>query len=429
MAKSALRPGGVAVALALLAPACDAGRRPAPKTSQQVSAPAAANDRPHLQYCSEPDEQGSGAQDQCNESNVCTQDGQCSDGRVCSCGCCAEPTRASQSSPVSPSGHEFLTSASADSVRACWPILATDGKAEIEKRGLCTGACRHGAYSFAAWSAIMGARWADLMGFRAGPFFPAQQRCLLAVAQDNEDVQYDHALRKATESGPSGGMTAAIGIRARLTQRFLEAVLAPDEDILIADGGAQQDHFRVRRPFFLFGRAVHIVQDSFSRFHGLRGLPDFRTIEQINSYVCTPNAPIHPHVTPGVADLVFGPDFTNGDIIWKEKCQPERRECLKPEYEAAVRASGDLWVAFLKVDSLPLNERSAAAHREMDAFSAAWMQTAPSMQDAGMPEGCPLPELKDLDRRRASCLNMTGRQAPESIPPFDWHRSYFSGVP
>jgi hypothetical protein len=46
------------------------------------------------------------------------------------------------------------------------------------------------------------------------------------------------------------------------------------------------------KAYFLLGRALHIVQDSFSLFHGKRQGPDFHSLVQVNSYVCTPHTRI-----------------------------------------------------------------------------------------------------------------------------------------
>ena len=53
-----------------------------------------------------------GATDLCAEAKVCARDEECAIDNVCRCGCCIQETAArspaaSDSSPVSPSGHEF----------------------------------------------------------------------------------------------------------------------------------------------------------------------------------------------------------------------------------------------------------------------------------------------------------------------------------
>jgi hypothetical protein len=267
------------------------------------------------------------------------------------------------------------------------------------------------------------------MGFRAGPAFPAQQRCLLAVAQDNDDVQYDHALRKKNEAGGPGGIAAIEGIRDRLVSRFVAAALAEEADIDIADGGAAQDHYRTSKAYFLLGRALHIVQDSFSTFHGTRHPPDYRSLIQVNSYVCTPNAPVHPHVTPGVRDLLWSDARPNGDIIWNDGCKPETAECLKVEYVAAVDASTDLWGGFLQARQAKAEERETLARQIVNAFLDTWMQVPASIPDAGAPEDCSLPELANLNQRRDACLAITGRQDAEQSPPFNWDKKSLSGIP
>ena len=295
-------------------------------------------------------------------------------------------------------------------------------------RGLCDGHCQYHAGSLRIWSAIMGARWADLMGFRAGPMFSAQQRCLLAVAQDNEDVQYDHALRRKTDVGPFGGAAAMRAIDERLTTRFTEAVLAGDDDIPIADGGAKQDHYRAVRSFFLFGRALHIVQDSFSKFHAQRGGLGYREWRQVNSYVCTPHSPVHPHLTPGVKDLFFT-DAANGDIIWKDGCDDRTAKCLKAEYVAAVEASRDLWSAFWRCHRLPADQRSRAAKEEIGAFVSTWMKAPETVLDSTESGECAVDEFCESCRReRDACLAKTGAQPDRLEPPSDWNRKNFGDI-
>ena len=369
--------------------------------------------------------------DACSDAKTCAQPTDCVQGEHCDCGCCLpdDPSKASQQSPVSPSGHEFLTLEGA--VRA--QLIAFDFPGQeyergIERDGLCSGPCQHHAQSFRVWSTIMGVRWADIMGFRAGPFFPTQQRCLLAVAQDNDDVQYDHALRRKTEAGPEGGVAAMDGIRRRLTDRFVTAARADDDIIDLADGGAQQDHRRAARAYFLFGRALHIVQDSFSPYHGGRTGEDFASWTQVNSYVCTPNAPAHPHVTPGVKDLLFHVhDYSNGDIIWAKKCEEEVSSCLKPVYDAASNASRDLWLAFWRAHSAPPVDRERIARREVASFIARWMTGPSTVGDGPASTDCPTTEFDNLVERRATCLGVTGG-ADAGEPPFAWSRKHFPNI-
>jgi len=367
------------------------------------------------------------ADDRCDEQNVCSAASACSAG-TCDCGCCRD-TRASSQSPVSPSGHEFLTLASALRAQSSMPG-SPGGEAEhdIRERGHCSGSCQHRAHSYRMWSAIMGARWADLMGFRAGPFFPGQQRCLLAVAQDNEDVQYDHALRRAADRGPEGGLVAIRGIRERLVQRFVTAALADDDDIPISDGGARQDHYRVSRAHFLFGRALHIVQDSFSSYHGMRQAPDYKLLGQVTSYVCTEDSPPHPHVTPGVADL-FRIDHHNGDIIWRKGCGSGGGEaCVKDEYRASIEASRELWLLFWANRQLPLSAREAASRQALTPFLEKWMAVPATVPEGKPSRDCPLKELVELERRRTRCLEFTGVQSDIREPPFFWDRKRFTHV-
>lgn len=373
--------------------------------------------------------------DTCAPESVCSSGHACGPAQRCDCGCCRdipppESLLASQYSPVSPSGHEFLTLQSAVETRRVDSTFPGDVAAEsISKTGRCDGHCAHRSGSFRVWSAILGARWADLMGFRAGPFFPAQQRCLLAVAQDNDDVQYDHALRRSSDEGPEGGLRAMAGIRERLRERFLTAVQSEDGLVAVADGGAQQDHYRAHRAFFLFGRALHIVQDSFSPFHGERRAPEHAAWVQVSSYVCTRRSPPHPHVTPGIGDL-FSFDAGNGDIIWRQGC----KDCgdpkfLKPEYGAAVLASRDLWLAFWRARRASSDDRLRVAAAGIDAFLERWLKLPRAVPAHDGDPTCTTTPSALLASRRAACLRALG-QAPSVVDaPFDWDVRTFDAIP
>jgi len=337
-------------------------------------------------------------------------------------------------SPVTRSGHEFLTYQSAEAAKAKEPAVFGRSTVDIASVGKCRAgsACRHRASDHRVWSAILGARWADLMGFRAGPHYWTQEKCMEAVAQDNEDVQYDHALRKRADSDTKGGMNAVRGIRERLGNRFLEAVSVADDNIPIADGGAQQDHFVVNGAFFRFGRALHIVQDSFSAFHTTRS-SDYTQILQVNSYVCSPGAPVHPHQRPtwwNVINKDYGA-VGNGDYIWSGGGDDEKKEKsdLKIEYSKAVDACRDLWLAFLRVRSESPASRAVAANKVIAEFNDRWMRM-PAVVEMWRGElDCKPPNQPKLEDTRKACLNQIPPGSVKGEPPFDWDRGTFDDVP
>lgn len=364
-------------------------------------------------------------------STACATSTDCKTAERCRLGCCEKiqlkkskaKATAQQQSPVTRSGHELLTRLAGeralDGVKQKLPLT---GDSRCKR-----SSCSYGSEHHSVFSAIMGVRWADLMGFRAGPLFPAQQRCLSSVAQDNEEVQYDHALRMRTDAGPVGGLHAIEGIRQRLTERFVAAVVADDDAIDIADGGAAQDHFRVMRSFFLLGRALHIVQDSFSTYHMARVAPSFREITQVNSYVCTAGAPQHPHDLPGVLDLITKGDSSNGDAIRRSGCNQDTLACLKSEYVASVDASAQLWQAFTRATSNAASDRAQAAHREIHTYLETWFTVPHSVPD--VPIGaCSIESVAKIEARRQACLREIGSNVGNE-PPFDWHKASFQAIP
>ena len=93
-------------------------------------------------------------------------------------------------------GHEEITRYSA--TRVAGQLALTH---DVDKLSGCGSTCpKFGATNFYVYSAIIGQRWVDLMGF---PGLPRTlgKKCLDATAQDHDDVQYDHALRKMPKSG------------------------------------------------------------------------------------------------------------------------------------------------------------------------------------------------------------------------------------
>lgn len=310
---------------------------------------------------------------------------------------------ASTGSLVSAHGHEVLTTSAS-------PVASPRERCEPWD-------CRYEEQSEPIRSVILGARWADLMGFV--PWKPRELACLNAVAQENDDVQYDHALRRSTAAGPAGGLAALRGVRARVRQRFLIAARAADESIYVSDGGHRRRQLRAALPYFLFGRALHIVQDSFSTYHVTRS-EDFRTLLQVRSYVCTSGAPVHPHAP--LKDLLLRiEDPTNGDLITKPRCSGPMETCIKPEYRAAVTASKELWESFERVRALaPGEARRAVAEREVDAFLAQWFvlpSTVPESIDE-LPKQCP--DMAKMRVEQNECLKDVSGVGEHGEAPFAW---------
>ena len=183
------------------------------------------------------------------------------------------------------------------------------------------------------------------------------------------------------------GANAIRAIGQQLTERFVAATVSPDDEIAVADGGRNKISIVPFVPSFLLGRALHIVQDSFSTFHAIRGGEDYHEVMQVNSYLGTPHSPVHPRFTPGVKDL-FIHDSSNGDVIWRDGCSSESSDCLKPEYAAAVEASRHIWAAFWRTHGAPAAQRERVAREEIGRFVVSWMTlpapvTVPDSSEGG----------------------------------------------
>jgi hypothetical protein len=128
-----------------------------------------------------------------------------------------------------------------------------------------------------------------------------------------------------------------------------------------------------------------------------------------------------------VRDL-FSTDFSNGDVIWKSGCEQDQSACLKPEYLAAVEASKDLWVAFMRAHRAAPEQRESNARAEVSTFSDRWLKQPQSVADAPK-QACARTDPAKLEARRAACLRATGIQTGERSPPFAWSRGWFSDIP
>lgn len=368
---------------------------------------------------------------ECPEQDVCSAHSVCEPSRICFYGCCATPSRAvfaTDASPISPIGHEFLTVAGAE--RAFADLASATAGAPA----LCR---RYGTSNLTVCGAILGNRWSDLMGFRAGPAFPSQQACLNAVAQDANDVQADHFLRTRSQQGADGRTAAIAAATARFSSLFITAAVAGEEFISVADGGAVQDHLKVERAPFLLGRALHLLQDSFSLAHAFRSPsdnPPYSKARDIRSYVCTSGAPPHVHSKHSLTDL-FVTNYADEDVIWAtmDKKIPEERliTLLKPNYQAAVDASADAWKAFLRVRKAEPSARADLAKAEANALVAKWFTVAETgLSERDNNPGSDCPSEATVERYRTWCLDQTGRQVGDQTrPPFDWNKKSFERLP
>jgi hypothetical protein len=223
----------------------------------------------------------------------------------------------------------------------------------------------------AVYDVIIGERWVDIAGFNVLP----SEGNFDAVAQEPADVQYDHFMRRYDDRGGAGGVNAAKQSRLRFINYFVEAAMAPSDQMCVYDGGAQASTaVQVGRNYFLFGRAAHLFQDSFSSEHTVRIPADnFTAIRQVKSYLCAAGSEQHTHAMQAVLD------YSSGDVIWKPGTRLDptwhsyKASNMKTTALVATEAMKDLWAAFIRVMGTPIGRRSAAATAEAETLVDNWL--------------------------------------------------------
>lgn len=335
----------------------------------------------------------------------------------------------SQYSPVTPIGHEYLVvSPARDRSLAMYAELNPSRAQVTGSSANCGVGCTdYGTKSFAVWSAIIGQRWVDTMGFGMKP--GTETRCFDAVAQSNDGIMYDHFLRMRNDfngCGANDGRTRSIkGSVARFRQYFKDAALADDSVIRSRDGGFTTAHYKVMRAYFLFGRAVHLFQDSFSTEHAVRSATG--EILDIKSYFCMAGVPLHKHSYTARA---MGEDSyaQNGDVIWKSSVG-NTDDNLKPHAEMARRAMVDLWGAFMRA-----HKSHGRIDPELEFLTRKWFSFREGLgsDPATLPTpaalaACTFPTAAKIAFDVQACLKWTGRNPTSSIvTPFDWSVTGFT---
>ena len=229
----------------------------------------------------------------------------------------------------------------------------------------------------AIYDAIIGERWVDIAGYNmAAKYIVGQKDCWGAVAQEAEELQEDHYMRKngSWEGGP-GSVAAANESRRRFIQYFVNAAMAPPTIMNVYDGGAAGSiSVDVDRNFFLFGRALHLFEDSFSLEHSVRLPVDmYNRVRAIKSYLCLPGTEVHEHAISKILD------YTSGDVIWKPgtKSDPSwnsyKPSNMKDGPLVASEATKDAWAAFIRTMSYPIEQRQAVATREAETLANNWI--------------------------------------------------------
>jgi hypothetical protein len=302
---------------------------------------------------------------------------------------------------ISPMGHEWLTRMAAIEVLGLSPVSPPDvpdpadprtgwrpgnggtwdislntpgAQAEARRiRAQAVGETRYAARYKAVHDAIIGERWVDLAGYNAA----TSNTCWNAVAQEPAEVQYDHFMRRYDDAGGAGGVKAAKTSQERFVDYFVAAATAPRTTISVYDGGAAGSAaVSVDKNYFLFGRAMHLFQDSFSSEHTVR-IPDdnYIRVRQVKSYLCAVGAEQHAHGMSAVLD------YSSGDVIWKNRVDSRlnpawgayKASNMRPVALVAAQGTKDLWAAFIRSMGAPMNQRAAVARAEANILVAHWL--------------------------------------------------------
>src|SRR5205085_10522616 len=127
------------------------------------------------------------------------------------------------------------------------------------------------------------------------------------------DLQHDHFLRERGEEGLEGGKRAARLSAERFKKYFVAAAWAAEGRIRFIDGGLTTRELDADRRWFLFGRALHLFQDSFSPEHTTR-TKDWKRVIGVKTFVCTKGSEQHTHNKPLTSTYILGD--ADEDIIW-----------------------------------------------------------------------------------------------------------------
>lgn len=232
---------------------------------------------------------------------------------------------------------------------------------------------RYAARYKAVYDAIVGERWVDFAGYNV----ITSKTCWDAVDQEPAAIQYDHFMRRYDDNNGGGGVTAASTSQQRFIAYFTAAAMAAPMSISVYDGGAAGSAaVSVDRNYFLFGRAVHQFEDSFSSEHTVRSPKDnYIQVQQVKSYVCALGSEQHTHSIPAILD------YSSGDVIWKSTVDSRlnptwfayKPSNMKPVALVAVEATKDLWAAFIRTLGVPMNQRAAAAQLEATTLVGHWL--------------------------------------------------------
>ena len=246
------------------------------------------------------------------------------------------------------------------------------------------------------WDAIIGERWVDLGGvnYTKSRYFYRHfygYDVLDYVTQEPPEVQYDHYMRRHVDVDGQGGLDAADRSKERFIKYFVTAAMAEPGPMQVWDGGGYSVLVTVDRNYFLFGRALHLFEDSFSPDHTVRvstkyddlkrikinDNDNFEKVRQVKSYLCANGSEQHAH-PDGV------PPYKNGDVIWNPESKWKgsgfstyKPSNMKPVALVATEATKDVWAAFIRTMSVDRGVREQVARNEATIVAQNWL----SVQD------------------------------------------------
>jgi hypothetical protein len=223
------------------------------------------------------------------------------------------------------------------------------------------------------FDAILGQRWVDIGGVNVVKAQSASINCFDAVPQLPDDIQQDHFLRERAQGGGQGAVQAIDDSTQRFIRYFVAAATAPQGTLKAWDGGGYSVKVDVDRNYFLFGRAIHLLQDSFSADHTVRDLQDgYKMLRGIKTYLCTLHSDQHSHVRP----FSFDPNLDYekvGDIIWRSRQNDWTPVNVKLNALTSVEAMKDAWASFIRIMALPQAQRQATAQSEAQRIAGTWL--------------------------------------------------------
>lgn len=230
---------------------------------------------------------------------------------------------------------------------------------------------RYGSRYKPVLDAILGQRWVDIGGFNVAKAQAASINCFDFVPQLPDDIQRDHFLRERADVGGEGAVRAMNDGVRRFIDYFVAAAISSDDTLPAWDGGVVSEKIEAYQPYFLFGRAIHLLQDSFSTDHTVRNPDDgYKTLQGIKTYLCTYHSDQHAHVRP----FAISGDYPNiGDVIWLGRQNDWSPANVKLNALASVEAMKDAWAGFLRAMALPRNVRQDGARAEAQRIAATWL--------------------------------------------------------